>query len=61
MELNIHWPYGSNGRFHDYRPWYRVLWGLVWVVPLYVAYGLLVCVATCAFCSAKEAIRWIGR
>jgi len=59
--INFQWPKGSNGRFYNYRPWYRIVWGLLWVGPLYIAYGLAVCVATVAFLNVKEAVRWVGR
>ena len=59
--MNWHWPCGSQGRWREYRPWYRMIWGVVWVGPLYLAYGLLVLVAVCAFMDFKAAIRWVGR
>jgi|CXWL01.1.fsa_nt_gi hypothetical protein len=59
--MNWNWPMGSKGRYREYHAWYRIIWGIFWVVPLYLAYGLLCTVAACAWLDRRAAREWIAR
>jgi hypothetical protein len=54
----LRWP---AHRGNNYLPWYVIIWRAVWVVPLYLSYGVAVLFAVIAFLDVKAAVQYIRR
>lgn len=55
--MNWKWPHVHGNYF---LPWYVILWRVVWVGPLFIAYSTYFLLAAVSFCSiqrGKEVVR----